>query len=152
MDRAEMTALQPEDFPHHAPMTSRWTDNDMYGHLNNSVYFQYFDSAINRFLTTEAGTDPMGGEIRNVVAESGCTFLKEAHYPTDFMVGLRVEHVGRTSTIYRLALFSSGATPTLHAVGRWVHVFIDTTDGTPTPIPEATRRALLRISTDEAPQ
>ena len=150
MDRAAMTALQPQDFPHQTPMTSRWTDNDMYGHLNNSVYFQYFDSTINRFLLREAETDPLGGGVRNVVAESGCTFLKEAHYPTDFTVGLRVEHIGRTSTVYRLALFSSPDEPVLHAVGRWVHVFVGSESGTPTAIPETTRQALQSISTDQA--
>lgn len=147
MDRTTMGALQPEDFPRQATMTSRWTDNDMYGHLNNSVYFQYFDSTINRFLLEEAGTEPMGGRIRNVVAESGCTFLREAHYPADFTICLRVEHIGRTSTIYRLALFSTTeGVPVLHAVGRWVHVFVDARTGKPNEIPASTRHALQSIS------
>ena len=151
MDRTVMTALRPKDFPHQTPMTSRWTDNDMYGHLNNSVYFQYFDSTINRFLLREAGTDPMGGGVRNVVAESGCTFLKEAHYPNDFTIGLRVEHIGRTSAVYRLALFSfpDGSEPVLHAVGRWVHVFVGSESGAPTAIPSTTRQALQSIATNQ---
>jgi acyl-CoA thioester hydrolase len=120
----------------------------MYGHLNNAVYYELFDSAINAWqaehLTISPTTDPTQG----VVAESGCVFFGEIAFPTPLVVGLRTVRVGTSSVTYQLGLFvdpqrSPEPDPAIKALAHWVHVEIDTQTRRPTPIPDHLR-ALLR--------
>jgi acyl-CoA thioester hydrolase len=136
-------SLTRAHFDHVVPATTRWSDNDMYGHLNNAVYYELFDSAINGWLITGAGADVLALPELGVVAESGCRFFRELEYPRRLDVGVRVERLGRSSITYALGLFD-GEQEDLAALGHWVHVYIDRTSRTPLPIPVAVRELLER--------
>ncbi len=141
-------SLTLADFPVHQPVTTRWSDNDMYGHLNNAVYYELFDSAINGWLITGTEADVMALPELGVVAESGCTFYGEVAFPTALVVGLRVARLGTTSVTYELGLVvdparEPGADPSIKALGRWVHVEIDSATRRPTPIPDELRALML---------
>ena len=137
-DARELTLA---DFPVHRPVTTRWSDNDMYGHLNNAVYYELYDSAINGWLIAAVGPDVLEQPEIGVVAESGCRFFRELEYPRPLDVGVRVERLGRTSITYALGLFDAERAD-LAALGHWVHVYIDRTSRTPVPIPEVVRELL----------
>lgn len=125
-------------FDHVVSATTRWSDNDMYGHLNNAVYYELFDSAINEWLISGAGVDVMALPELGVVAESGCRFFQELEYPHGLDVGVRVERLGDTSITYALGLFAAER-DTLAALGYWVHVYIDRVSRSPVPIPAVVR-------------
>ncbi|MEB3071170.1 acyl-CoA thioesterase [[Mycobacterium] vasticus] len=136
--------LTSRDFPVHWPVLTRWADNDMFGHLNNAVYYQLFDTAINGWIAANArDVDPVSMPELGVVAESGCRFLGELAFPDPLAVGLAVTRLGRSSVTYRLAVFrgdSPEASPA--ALGHWVHVYVDRTTRRPVPIPDGIRALL----------
>jgi acyl-CoA thioester hydrolase len=137
----DATGLTRDDFDHVVGATTRWSDNDMYGHLNNAVYYELFDSALNSWLIAEAGVEVLTLPQVGVVAESGCRFLRELAYPQPLEVAVRVERLGRTSITYTLGLFERDhAEPA--AVGHWVHVYIDRQSRTPVQMPEQVRALL----------
>jgi acyl-CoA thioester hydrolase len=129
------------DFPVHWPVTTRWTDNDMFGHLNNAVYYALFDTAINGWINTTVGVDPVEAPWLGVVAESGCRYFAELRFPDPLVVGLAVTRLGTSSVTYRLALFDREAEQ-VAAVGHWVHVYVDRSNRRPMPIPAAVRSLL----------
>ena len=139
-------ALTGGDFPVHWPVLTRWTDNDMFGHLNNAVYYEMFDTAINAWINTATGTDPLAAPWLGVVAESGCRYFAELRFPDPLVVGLAVTQLGRSSVTYRLGLFEGVAggvaTRPVAAVGHWVHVYIDRAGRRPVPIPDDLRSLL----------
>jgi acyl-CoA thioester hydrolase len=130
-------------FDHVVSATTRWSDNDMYGHLNNAVYYELFDSAINGWLISGAEVEVMSLPELGVVAESGCRFFQELEYPGKLDVGVRVERLGRTSITYALGLFAAERED-LAALGHWVHVYIDRVSRSPVPIPPVVREFLGR--------
>jgi len=99
--------LTSRDFPVHWPVLTRWTDNDMFGHLNNAVYYELFDTAINAWINTSADVDPMTAPWLGVVAESGCRYYAELQFPDPLVVGLAVTRLGTSSVTYRTGLFAS---------------------------------------------
>ncbi len=143
-----MTTPDPRDltrdhFDHLVRVTTRWADNDVYGHLNNAVYYELFDSAVNGWLIADAGVDVMALPELGVVAESGCRFFREVEFPRALEVGVRVERLGRSSTTYALGLFDASSTE-IAAVGHWAHVYIDRITRSTVPIPAAIRDVLAR--------
>src|SRR5947209_19243380 len=94
MNERELTS---HDFPVHWPVTTRWADNDMFGHLNNAVYYALFDTAINAWLNTRTGLDPLTARWLGVVAESGCRYFSEVQFPDPLVVGLAVTRLGTSS-------------------------------------------------------
>ena len=135
--------LTSRDFPVLWPVLTRWADNDMFGHLNNAVYYQLFDTAINGWINTHVDIDPVTMAAQGIVAESGCRYFSELHFPQRLVVGLAVTRLGRSSVTYRLGIFRDGEEPEpVAAVGHWVHVYIDRTSRRPVPIPEAIRALL----------
>ncbi|MEO7446947.1 MAG: thioesterase family protein [Humibacillus sp.] len=156
-DAAVARTLTLDDFAVHRRVTTRWSDNDMYGHLNNAVYYELFDSAINGWQAEHASSDPLTDPTQGVVAESGCAFFAEVGFPSALVVGLRVARLGTSSVTYELGLFidphasAAGPTdPSIKALGHWVHVEIDAVTRRPTPIPDHLR-ALLQGAVIEAP-
>ncbi len=133
-------ALLREDFAVVYPVTTRWSDNDMFGHLNNAVYYQLFDTAINGWLAGVAGDDPVTARVIGVVAESRCVFFGELAFPQPVAVALRVARLGRTSVSYDLGLFGEGTAP-IAAYGQWTHVYVDRETRLPTEPPAAFREA-----------
>ena len=134
-------SLTRDHFDHVVRVTTRWSDNDMYGHLNNAVYYELFDSAINGWLITGAQVDVLALPELGVVAESGCRFFRQLEYPHTLDVGVRVERLGRSSITYALGLFAAD-TEEVAALGHWVHVYIDRTTRGTVPIPTAVRDLL----------
>ena len=138
-------SLTSRDFPVHWPVLTRWTDNDMFGHLNNAVYYELFDTAINAWINTGTDVDPITAPWLGVVAESGCRYFAELAFPDPLVVGLAVTRLGTSSVTYRLAVFAPGgpgAAMPVAAVGHWVHVYVDRTTRRPVPIPDAVRGQL----------
>jgi acyl-CoA thioester hydrolase len=138
--------LTSRDFPVLWPVGTRWADNDMFGHLNNAVYYQLFDTAINAWINTSAGLDPLATPALGIVAESGCRYFSELHFPESLGVGIAVTRLGRSSVTYRLGVFrapaSSEQVQPITALGHWVHVYVDRANRKPVPIPDAIRALL----------
>jgi acyl-CoA thioester hydrolase len=144
--------LTSRDFPVLWPVLTRWADNDMFGHLNNAVYYQLFDTAINGWINTNVDVDPVTIAAQGIVAESGCRYFSELHFPQRLVVGLSVTRLGRSSVTYRLGIFRAAEEladedeQKVAALGHWVHVYIDRTSRRPVPIPDAIRSLLSTAS------
>lgn len=132
-----------DEFGYLCPVDSRWADNDIYGHINNVVYYSYFDSTINRYLIEQGGLNIHDGEVVGYVVSSGCDYFEAVAYPESLTVGMRVEKLGNSSVRYGLALF--GAEGEAKALGFVVHVFVNQDSGRPVPVPESLRAALAEL-------
>ena len=132
-------------YPHFVAVPTRWMDNDVYGHVNNVVYYAYFDTVINRYLVDAGGLDIAGGAAIGLCVESHCRYLRPVSFPTDVDAGLRVEHLGRSSVRYGVGIFARGEDAP-SAEGWFVHVFVERATRASTPIPERIREALARIA------
>ena len=137
MDTALVTRA---DFPHLVDHTTRWKDNDVYGHMNNVVHYELFDSTVNQWLIQRGLLNLTESTAIGVVAESGCRYLAELKYPGAVTAGLRVVRLGNSSIRYELALFAEGEEKAA-AVGHFVHVYVDAQTRKPCPIPAKTRAA-----------
>ncbi len=123
-------------------LATRWSDNDAYGHLNNVIYYTLFDSAVNAILIEAVGLlDPSSSPIIGLVVESSCRFYTSLTYPEPAEVGVAVEHLGRSSVRYHLAVFKAGAEEAA-AAGRYTHVYVERATNRPVPIPEGHRRLM----------
>lgn len=131
------------DYVHFAPIQTRWNDNDVYGHVNNVVYYAYFDTVINAWLVREGGLDVANGAVIGLCVESRCAYVAAASYPEPLEAGMRVGTLGRTSVRYELGIFREGGELCAH--GHFVHVFVDRATRRPTPPPERLRAALERL-------
>ncbi|BBZ46355.1 acyl-CoA thioesterase [Mycobacterium parmense] len=138
--------LTSDDFPVLWPVGTRWADNDMFGHLNNAVYYQLFDTAINAWINTGTGLEPLTTPALGIVAESGCRYFSELHFPEGLVVGLAVTRLGRSSVTYRLGVFRPTEAAPITALGHWVHVYVDRVSRKPVPIPDAIRALLSTAS------
>ena len=132
------------DYPHFLAIPTRWMDNDLYGHVNNVVYYSYFDTVVNRYLIDPGGLDIHRGSIVGIVAETQCRFFKSFTYPETVDAALRVGRLGNSSVRYEIGLFGEGE-DTARAEGHFVHVFVERASNQPTPIPASIRSALERI-------
>lgn len=119
-------------------------DNDAYGHINNVVYYSFFDTAVNRWLVERHLLDVANSPAIGLVVETGCRYLAPLAFPDRVTVGLRVAHLGNSSVRYELAVFRNDE-PTASAVGHFVHVYVDRTTRRPTPIPAPIRAALSTL-------
>ena len=133
-----------DDFPVLRPITTRWADNDVYGHVNNVVYYAFFDTAVNGWLIDTTGVDIRELPAIGLVAETSCRFLAPLSFPDPVLAGLALERLGRTSVTYRLALFR-GDSPQPAALGRFVHVYVDRDTRRPVPVPAEIRAALAQL-------
>ncbi len=132
------------DYPHARPVTTRWMDNDAYGHVNNVVYYSYFDTVVNEWLIREGLLDVEKGEIIGLVVETGCHYFEPLTYPETVTAAMRVAHVGNSSVRYEIALFGEGR-ESAAAQGHFVHVYVDRDTRRPTPLPEEWRRRLASL-------
>ena len=120
---------------------TRWMDNDVYGHVNNVVYYSYFDTVVNTFLVHEGGLDIESGPIIGLCVESHCRYLASVAFPDLLDAGLRVAKIGRSSVKYEVGIFRAGE-KSAAAQGHFVHVFVDRVSRRPVDLPERMRAAL----------
>ena len=133
------------DYKHFQPITTRWHDNDIYGHVNNVVYYGFFDTAVNNYLIQQGGLDIQDGDIVGFVVSSACDYFASIAYPDLIEVGLRVARLGNSSVQYELAIFREGEQEAC-AAGRFVHVFVERASNRPTAIPPRLRAALEALA------
>jgi len=119
-------------------------DNDVYGHVNNVVYYAYFDTVVNAYLVAAGGLDPERGEVIGLCVESGCSYLAPVRFPDALEGGLRVSNLGRSSVRYELGIFRAGE-DAASAQGYFVHVFVDRHRRRPAELPARMRSALERL-------
>jgi acyl-CoA thioester hydrolase len=129
------------DYRYFHSITTRWHDNDIYGHVNNVTYYSYFDSAMNTYLIQEGALDIHDGNVVGFVVSSSCDYFAPIAFPEAIEVGLRVGKLGKSSVQYELAIFKQGEQEA-RAAGRVVHVFVERTSNQSTPIPAPLRAAL----------
>lgn len=137
--------LKRYHYRHFQPITTRWQDNDIYGHINNVTYYSFFDSAVNAWLIERGGLDIHDGKVAGLVVSSSCDYFASIAYPELIEVGLRVARFGGSSVQYELAVFRVGEEEPC-AAGRFVQVFVDRVSNQPAPIPESLRQALQALS------
>ncbi|WP_193612293.1 thioesterase family protein [Nocardioides lijunqiniae] len=127
-------------------ITTRWRDDDAYGHLNNATYYELFDTAVNAFLYESTGLDVRSLPRIGVVAETSCRYYRELGFPRPIETGLVVDKVGTSSVIYRIGLFQ-GESDEAAAEGRFVHVYVDNTDRSRpvAPLPDEIRVAVTPL-------
>jgi len=142
--------LQRADYRHFRVIPTRWMDNDVYGHVNNVVYYSYFDTAVNGHLIEAGVLDIARSPIIGLVVETQCRFAASLAFPETVTAGLRVAHLGRSSVRYDIGLFSDRAEAAA-AQGHFVHVYVDRTTQTPVPIPEQVRAVLAALLPADAP-
>ena len=136
-----------DDYRVFYPLSTRWADNDIYGHVNNVTYYAYFDTAANRYLIEEGGLDITDGSIVGYVVNSGCAYHSPVAHPEELEAGLRVDRLGNSSVQYGLAIFRKGEQVAV-ANGHFVHVFVERARDKAVPIPETIRSALEKIRVD----
>ncbi len=133
------------DYRKFMTITTRWMDNDVYGHINNVQYYSYFDTAVNRYLIDAGVLDIHGGETIGLVVETHCNFFSSAAFPDDIEAGIRVAHLGRSSVRYEIGLFVAGREQAI-AQGHFVHVYVDRASQQPVPIPRELHAVLSILS------
>ncbi len=146
---ARPSPLPRAAFAQFRPMPTRWMDNDVYGHVNNVVYYSYFDTAVNAFLVENNLLDITGSEIVGLVAETGCSYFEPVAFPDALETGLAVTRLGRSSVTYRIGVFREGA-PQAAAQGHFVHVYVSRDSGRPAAIPDHVRAALVVLQADKS--
>jgi acyl-CoA thioester hydrolase len=137
-------------YPYFRTLATRWMDNDAYGHVNNVVYYSYFDTVVNEHLIRSGRLDIARDPVIGLVVETGCTFHKPLAFPERIDAGLRVARLGTSSVTYEIALFREGdAEPA--ATGRFVHVWVDRATQRPATVPPAIRAALQPLVAGSPP-
>ena len=125
-------------------ISTRWSDNDMYGHVNNVVYYSWFDTAVNAYLIEQGVLDVAHGSTIGLVIETHCNYFAPLAFPQAIEAGLRVTHMGSSSVRYEVGLFAAGE-PLSAAAGHFVHVYVDRATRRPVPLPAAMRQALSAL-------
>jgi acyl-CoA thioester hydrolase len=133
------------DFPHFLEIPTRWMDNDAYQHVNNVVYYSYFDTAVNRFLIDNGVLDIFTDRTVGLVVDTGCSYFSPISFPDTIHVGMRVAKLGNSSVRYELALYRN-AEQLPSAAGHFVHVYVDRDSNRPVAIPDAVRAVLAKIA------
>lgn len=130
-------------------ITTRWMDNDIYGHVNNVVYYSYFDSVANKYLIEEGGLDIKNSQVVGFVVASNCQYTSPIAYPQAIEAGLRVNRLGNSSVEYGIGIFQQGSS-VVSAMGTFTHVFVDRSTDKPVAIPASIRSALEAVLIKEA--
>ncbi|HVQ02144.1 MAG TPA: thioesterase family protein [Burkholderiaceae bacterium] len=141
------TAEPRHAFPYFTRITTRWMDNDVYGHINNVVYYSFFDTAVNSYLIERGALDIHGGTVIGLVVDTHCTFFAPLQFPQFVEAGVRVARVGSSSVRYEIGLFADEV-PTCAASGHFVHVYVDRHTRRPAALPAALVQALAPLRVD----
>lgn len=149
MSSTELRSTPRAAFPHFCEIATRWMDNDVYGHVNNVVYYAYFDTAVNQFLIERGVLDIHHGEVVGFVVDSGCSYFSPIAFPDVVHVGIRVAKLGNSSVRYEIGIYrNEDQAPA--AVGHFVHVYVERSSNRPVPVP-APMRAVLAALASAAP-
>ncbi len=145
-----MTTARPpvgrrEDYRHFLSMPTRWMDNDGYGHVNNVVYYSFFDTLLTRYLIDRAGMDLETSPVIGLAVETTCRFHRSFSFPETIEGGLRIGRLGRSSARYEIGLFGAGD-DLARAEGHFIHVYVDRLSQRPVDIPAEIREALQEIT------
>ena len=132
-------------YPYFRGITTRWMDNDVYAHVNNVVYYSWFDTVVNGYLLEQGVLDFQASPALGLVVETGCNYFSSIAFPDLVHAGLRVAHVGQSSVRYEVGLFANDAEQAA-AQGHFVHVYVDRETRRPMPLPAALRDALDALS------
>lgn len=132
-------------YRHFLPIATRWMDNDVYGHVNNAVYYSYFDTVVNDYLISRGVLDIATSQVIGLVVETGCSYFASIAFPEKIEAGLRVTKLGNTSARYEVALFRDGGALAV-AQGHFVHVYVDRASLRPASLSGELRAALQRIA------
>ena len=141
------TRPQPQrrdGFVHFQQLTTRWMDNDIYGHVNNVVYYSWFDAAVNAYLIAQGALDIHHGRTIGLVIETQCNYFAHIAFPQAVEVGVRVAHMGTSSVRYEVGVFVAGEAMSA-ACGHFVHVYVDRDSRRPVDLPPVLRSALNRL-------
>ena len=135
-----------DSYRHFLSIPTRWMDNDIYGHVNNVVYYSYFDTVINEYLIRHGGLNIHTGDVIGYAVESSCQFMASFAFPETIEAGLRVVKLGNSSVRYEIGLFKQGV-DTPSATGYFVHVFVNRVTQKPCTIPDGLRACMQAIAT-----
>jgi acyl-CoA thioester hydrolase len=138
------SAHRRAQYRHFLPIQTRWSDNDAYGHVNNVVYYSWFDTVVNEYLIAAGALDIQASTVVGLVVETQCNYFSELAFPQRVDAGLRVAQAGRSSVRYELALFGA-LSDAASAQGHFVHVYVDRASRRPVPLPPALRAAVERL-------
>ena len=150
---AEWRAMNTPARPHAEPrdayrafrtITTRWMDNDQYGHVNNVIYYSWFDTAVNAHLIEHGALDTAGGSTIGFVVETQCHYFAPLAFPQNVVAGIRVAHMGSSSVRYEVGLFAEDGATTA-ARGHFVHVYVDRATQRPVPLPDALKAVLAPL-------
>ncbi len=129
-------------------ISTRWMDNDQYGHVNNVVYYSWFDTAVNAHLIERGVLDTAAGQVIGFVVETQCHYFAPLAFPQNVEAGIRVARIGGSSVRYEIGLFAAGA-PMTAAKGHFVHVYVDRATRRPVPLPATLRSVLEQLQCQE---
>jgi len=138
-------AEKREAYAHFTRLETRWHDNDVYGHVNNVIYYSFFDTAVNGHLVRAGVLDIHASPVVGLVVETHCEYFKPIAFPDVVHAGIRVAKLGTSSVRYEIGLFAN-EDETAAASGHFVHVYVDRATGRPTAIPERTREVLSQLT------
>lgn len=133
-------------FAHFITISTRWMDNDVYGHVNNVQYYSYFDTAVNQFLIERGVLDIHKGEVVGFVVDSGCAYFSSISFPDTIHAGIRLAKLGNSSVRYEIALYRNDD-PVPCAAGHFVHVYVERSNNRPVPVPADVRDVLATLRT-----
>ena len=137
------------DYKHLLPIQTRWMDNDVFGHVNNVVYYSYFDTVVNLYLIEAGALDIQNSPVIGLVVETCCRYGKSIVFPDRVTAGLRVARLGNSSVRYEIGLFR-GDDNEAAAEGHFVHVYVDRKTGRPVALPDDLRRVLTPLLTSQS--
>ena len=133
--------LGRDAYRHFTTLTTRWADNDAYGHVNNTVYYEWFDTAVNRWLIEQGLLDIKRSDPIGLVVQTGCSYFAPLAFPDDVEVGIAIERLGASSVTYRIGVFAAGAMEAA-AQGHFTHVYVGRDSRRPAPLPDEWRTKL----------
>jgi acyl-CoA thioester hydrolase len=134
-------------FAHTRVLQTRWADNDLYGHVNNVVYYSYFDTVVNAYLIDEAVLDPPSSRVIGLVVDTRCHYFRPLAFPQRLIGALRTARVGTSSVTYEIGIFAEGD-DSAAAQGHFVHVYVDRDSRRPVKLPDDLRRAVVALKRD----
>jgi len=146
MERIGMTGTPSprEDYRHWTTIQTRWADNDVYGHVNNTIHYQWFDTVVNAWLIDQGLLDIETGDPIGLVVETGCRYFASLSYPSPVEVGLMIRKIGNSSVTYQLGLFAQGESAPA-AQGHFTHVYVGRESRRPAAIPDTWRTRLATL-------